>query len=311
MVLLPTWSAGDANSKDVATSNLNNGRLHLIQHIDEGKMEFVFSLQAGGAGDYMFNGHTFTMSDFEGSGGTYKKMRVVPADYNEPPDKLRKIERINIIFERRGSVVSAPIKIRKLGINLNEEKILPPPPEVKLINPHSFYAFKYNKQKAIDALEVRISAESMDITRELNKAEDGMALTPQWGEGQIPAGHSGDLTIAQMLGAPHDFEKGFEIEYVMNIPQAYFDENKIEIKPFIQAGEMGFYVWSGLTRDLSLYAGKGGKDIVVTLSSEDFLEQRQKRKNLIEMIGFGINRHGSTVSEAIIVKSITVKLSEN
>ena len=79
-VMLPKWSKDDANSTDIATRNVENGRLHSYQHIpmsdcsqsevtfeinipqeyiDEGKMEFVFSLQAGPAGGYLFNGHTY------------------------------------------------------------------------------------------------------------------------------------------------------------------------------------------------------------------------------------------------------------
>ena len=148
-IMQPKWSKNDASSTDVATSNVENGRLHSYQlipmsdctqsevsfeinipqeYIDESKMEFVFSFQASTAGDYMFNGHIYKMSEFAGSGGKYKKMVVVPADFNEPPAKQRKIERVNIIFERRGSVVSAPIKIRNLKIKLNEDKIVPPNP---------------------------------------------------------------------------------------------------------------------------------------------------------------------------------------
>ncbi len=328
--MLPKWSKDDANSTDVATRNVENGRLHSYQHIpmsdcsqsevtfeinipqayiDEGKMEFVFSLQAGTAGDYLFNGHTYKMSDFAGSGGKYKKMVVVPADYNEPSIKQRKIERVNIVFERRGSVVSAPIKIRNLKIKLNEDKIIPEPPDPVVTNPKSFYQFNYNSQVAIDKLEVRISAESMDITRQLNMDGNGMTLIPQWGEGQVPQGHTGDVTICQSLGAPHNFEP-FKIEYVFNIPKVYFDEGKMQITPFVQAGEKGYYVWSGVSRDLTGLASKAGQDLVITLSTEDFLVNKQKKKNLIETVGFKFDRHGSTITEPIILKSITVKLDE-
>ncbi|MBK6281372.1 MAG: hypothetical protein IPF54_00725 [Draconibacterium sp.] len=194
-----------------------------------------FLLQASTAGDYMFNGHTFTMSDFAGSGGKYKKMVVVPADFNDDFEKLRKIERVNIIFERRGSVVSAPIKIRNVEFMLNEDKIVPPAPDAVVTNPHSYYKFTYNTQAAIDSLEVRVSAESMDIPLQLNKAGEGMALLPQWGKGQVPPGHIGDVTIAQPLGAPHNFELPFKVEYIFNVPQAFIDENKIQFKPFVQA----------------------------------------------------------------------------
>jgi hypothetical protein len=330
-VMFPKWSKNDAQSSDVATRNVENGRLHLYQdipmsdcsqsevtfeinipqeYIDEGKMEFVFSLQASTAGDYLFNGHTYKMSDFAGSGGTYKMILVVPSDYNEPSIKQRKIERVNIIFERRGSVVSAPIKIRNLKIKLNEDKIVPEQPDVVVTNPKSFYQFGFNTREAIDKLEVRISAESMDITRQLNKAGDGMALIPQWGEGQVPQGHSGDVTICQSLGAPHNFEP-FKVEYVFNIPKAYFNEGKMQITPFVQAGEKGYYVWSGVSKDLSSFAAKADSDIILTLSSDDFLINKQKKKNLIETVGFKFDRHGSTLTEPIILKRILVKLDKN
>ncbi|MBV5313729.1 MAG: hypothetical protein JZU47_10560 [Prolixibacteraceae bacterium] len=328
--MLPKWSKDDANSTDVATRNIENGRLHSYQHIpmtdcsqsevsfeinipqkyiDEGKMEFVFSLQASSAGDYLFNGHTYKMSDFVGSGGKYKRMIVVPADYNEPSIKQRKIERVNIVFERRGSVVSAPIKIRNLKIKLNEDKIIPEPPDPVVTNPKSFYEFNYNNQASIDKLEVRISAESMDITRWLNKDGNGMALIPQWGEGQVSQGHTGDVTICQSLGAPHNFEP-FKVEYIFNIPKAYFNEGKMQITPFVQAGEKGYYVWSGVSRELSGFASKVGQDIIITLSTEDFLINKQKKKNLIETVGFKFDRHGSTITEPIILKSIIVNLDE-
>jgi len=312
----------------VATRNVENGRLHSYQHIaptdctqsevqldinmpqayiDEGKMEFIFSLQAGAAGDYLFNGRAYTMADFAGSGGTYKKLVVVPTDYHEDLEKLRKIERVNLIFERRGSVVSAPIKIRNLRITLNEDKIVPPAPDVRVTNPRSLYKFTYDTQAAIDALEVRVSAESMDITRRLDTAGDGLALVPRWGKGQVPEGHTGDVTIAQKLGAPHDFEP-FRVEYVFNLPQAYLDDGRIQIVPFVQAGEKGYYVWSGVGKDLSSFRGKAGQDVVLTLSTEDFLVNEQKKKNLIEMVGFKLDRHGSTVTEPILLKSITVRL---
>ncbi len=330
-VFLPKWSKEDANSPDVATRNIENGRLHSYQHIpvsdcsqsevtfeinipqsyiEEGKMEFVFSLQASTAGDYLFNGHTYKMSDFVGSGGTFKKMVVVPADYNEPSVKQRKIERVNIIFERRGSVVSAPIKIRNLKIKLNEDKIIPEPPDLVVTNPKSFYQFNYNTQAAIDKLEVRISTESMEITRWLNKDGNGMELIPQWSKAQVPEGHTGDVTICQSLGTPHNFEP-FKIEYVFNIPKAYFDEGKMQITPFVQAGEKGYYAWSGVSRDLSGFAAKADQDITITLSTADFLVNKQKKKNLIETIGFKFDRHGSSITRPIIMKSITVFLDKD
>lgn len=291
VVMQPTWSANDTSSTDVATRNVENGRLHSYQHIkmadftqsevefeinipkeyiDEGKMEFVFSLQAGTEGDYLFNGHTYKMNDFAGISDTYKKIVVIPADYNEPAIKQRKIERVNIIFERRGSLISAPIKIRNLKIKLNSEKIVPEPPDTIVTNSQSFYQFNYNTQAAVDSLKVWVSSESMDITRKLDTEADGVVFIPQWSEGQIPQGHTGDVTIGQPLGAPHNFEP-FKIEYVFNIPKAYFEEGKMQITPFVQAGKLGYFVWSGVARNLSAYADKAGQDIVITLSTEDFL----------------------------------------
>ena len=277
------------------------------EYIDEAKMEFVFSLQAGAAGDYLFNARTFKMSDFKGNGGTYKKMLVVASDFNDNLLKLRKIERFNIIFERKGSLVSAPIKIRNVKINLHEDKIIPLAEDVKVINPHSYYKFIYNTQEAINALQGWVSNESMDITRQLNKTGDGMSLIPQWGPGQIPQGHTGNVSVNQPLGARHNFEP-FKIEYVFSVPQAYLDENKMQIVLFVQAGEQGFYVWSGVSRNMSLFAGKAGQDVVLTLSSEDFVVNKQKQKNQIETVGFKFDRHGSTLTEPITLKSITVKL---
>jgi hypothetical protein len=176
-----------------------------------------------------------------------------------------------------------------------------------VVNPKSFYQFDYYTQEAIDKLEVRISAESMDITRRLNKDGKGMALIPQWGEGQVPLGHTGDVTICQSLGAPHNFEP-FKVEYIFDIPKAYFDEGKMQITPFVQAGEKGYYVWSGVSRVISGLALKAGQDVVITLSTEDFLVNKQKKKNLIETVGFKFDRHGSTITEPIILKSINVKL---
>ena len=330
VTMRPTWSGDDVRSADVATRNVEHGRLHAYQHVaptdctqsearfevnmpqayvDEGKLEFVFSLQAGAAGDYLFNGRTYTMADFAGSGGTYKQLVVVPADYHEDLEKLRKIERVNIIFERRGSLVSAPVKIRNLRIALNEDRIVPPAPDARVTNPRSRYTFTYDTQAAIDALEVRVSAESMDITRRLDTTAGGLVLVPRWGNGQVPEGHTGDVTIAQKLGAPHDFEP-FRVDYVFNIPQAYLDDGRLQIVPFVQAGERGYYVWSGVGKDLSSFSGKAGRDVVLTLSSEDFLVNPQKKKNLIEMVGFKLDRHGSAVSEPILLKSITVKLGD-
>jgi|GEM_PF-2743133 len=67
-------------------------------------------------------------------------------------------------------------------------------------------------------------------------------------------------------------------------------------------------MWRGVSRDLFDYVNKVGQDLVLTLSTEDFRINKQKKKNLIEIVGFIFERKGSTVIEPIILKSITVKL---
>jgi hypothetical protein len=325
-VMTPTWSPSDRGSSDVGVRNIENGRLQLYQlieakdcsqavsgfeismpeeYIAEGKLELVFALQAGAKGDYLFNGRTFTMADFAGNGGKYKKVTVSALDYHEPLEKLRAIERVSFIFERKGSTISAPVKIRRVTMDLNTEKITPPAELVRVKNPKSFYEFTYTTQSNVDGLTARVSAESMDITRRVNDAKDGMALIPQWKVGQIPAGHSGSVTLVQPLGAINDFER-FEAEYVLNIPKAYFDEGKLDLWIFIQAGETGYHRWSGTQRPLASFAEKAGQDVVLKVTEEDF--RRGKQRNQIEMMGLQLNRNGSTVTEAIMLKRITVKL---
>lgn len=330
VVMQPTWSINDTSSTETSVRNINNGRLHTYQnikqsdctqseiqfeinipqeYITEGKLEFIFSLQAGAEGDYLFNARKFKMSDFAKNGDTYKKIIVVASDFNDDPLKLRKIERVNFIFERKGSIISAPIKIRNVEIFLHKELIIPTKEEVKIVNPHSYYQFLYNSQKPINSLNVWVSTESMDITRKLNQNGNGVVFIPQWGNGEIPEGHTGNVSINQPLGAKHNFEP-FEIEYVFNIPQAYIDENKMQIVLFVQAGEDGFYVWSGVARELSLFSKQAGQDVTIRLSSEDFKINKQKKKNQIESIGFKFDRNGSILKEPIILKSITVKLDD-
>jgi hypothetical protein len=328
-VITPTWSTRDRESGDTGIRNVANSRLHLYQliqcsdctqadisfeinmpqdYIDEGRLELVFALQAGARGDYLFNGRTFTVDDFAESGGRYKKMIVRAPDYNEPLEKLRAIERVNFIFERRGSTISAPIKIRRVAMDLNSARVTPPVKEARIKNPKSFYEFSYATQSDVDGLQTRVSAESMDITRRVNDAGDGVALMPQWKAGQIPAGHTGNVVLFQSLGAPHHFDP-FEVQYLMNIPQAYFDEGKLDLYLFIQAGEAGYYRWSGTQRPLASFAEKAGQDVVLTMTEEDFRTQGKKR-NQIELIGLQLNRNGSTVTEPIMLKRITVKLAE-
>ena len=325
-VMTPTWSPNDRESNDVGIRNIENGRLQLYQLVDakdcsqavssfeismpqeyiaEGKLELVFALQAGAKGDYLFNGRTFTMADFAGNGGKYKKLTVSAPDYHEPSEKLRAIERVSFIFERKGSTISAPIKIRRVAIHLNTEKIIPPAGVVRVKNPKSFYEFTYTTQANVAGLTARVSAESMDITRRVNDAKDGMALIPQWKAGQIPAGHSGSVTLVQPLGAINDFER-FEAQYALNIPKAYFDEGKLDLWIFIQAGEPGYHRWSGTPRPLTAFAEKAGQDVVLTVTQEDFSQGKQR--NQIEMVGLQLNRNGSTVTEPIMLKRIAVKL---
>jgi hypothetical protein len=277
-------------------------------YIDEGKLELVFALQAGAMGDYLFNGRTFTMADFAGNGGRFKKLTVSAPDYHEPSDKLRAIERVSFIFERKGSTISAPVKIRRVAIDLNTKKIIPSAEMVRVKNPKSFYEFTYTTQANVDGLTARVSAESMDITRRVNDARDGVALIPQWKAGQIPAGHSGSVTLVQPLGAINDFER-FEAEYVLNIPKAYFDEGKLELWIFIQAGEAGYYRWSGTQRPLAAFAQKAGRDVVLNVTEEDF--RQGKQRNQIEVVGLQLNRNGSTVTEPLMLKRITVRLPED
>jgi endoglucanase len=329
-VITPTWSQSDRQSTDISIQNIDHGRLHLYQHIealdctqadsffeirmpkayiDEGKMELVFALQAGEKGDYLFNGRTFSMSEFVGNDGEYKKLIVHASDYNEPSDKLRSIERVTFILERKGSVVSAPIKIRRISMDLNTEKIIPPAEEVRVKNPKSYYEFNYTNQAELDGLQVRVSNESMDITRRINGTKDGIELTPQWKVGQIPNGHTGNVVLVQSLGGIHHFDP-FEVEYLLKIPKAYFDEGKLDLYLFVQAGEVGHYRWSGTQRPLASFGEKAGQDVVLKMTEEDFRTQGKKR-NQIEMVGIQLNRNGSTVTEPIELKRIVVKLPED
>ena len=327
-VITPTWSKSDRQSSDINVQNVDHGRLHLYQHIeakdctqadsffeirmpkeyiDEGKIELVFALQAGEKGDYLFNGRTFTMSEFADNDGEFKKLIVHASDYNEPSDKLRSIERVTFVLERKGSVVSAPIKIRQISMDLNTEKIIPLAAEVRVKNPKSHYEFNYTNQVELDGLQVRVSNESMDITRRINGTQDGVELTPQWKEGQIPNGHSGNVVLVQSLGgAPHHFDP-FEVEYLLKVPKAYFDEGKLDLYLFVQAGEAGRYRWSGTQRPLASFAENAGQDIVLKMTEEDFRTQGKKR-NQIEMVGIQFNRNGSSVTEPIVLKRIKVQL---
>jgi len=328
-IIRPTWSRTDTNSDIPGNRNIDNSKLHIYQliaasdctqvdaffeisipqeYIDEGKLEFVFSLQAGAKGDYLFNGRTFTMEDFASVGDSYKKMTVNVKEFKEPEEKQRAIERVNFIFHRNGSMVSQPIKIRRFAMDLNSEKITPPLDDVKVVNPNSTYLFSYNTEASIRTLQARISAEDMDITKRPNEDETAVDLIPQWGPGQIPAGHSGKVTLVQPLGAIHDFEQ-FEVQYALSIPEAYFEEGKLDIYLFIQAGLAGFDRWSGTQRPLSSFADKAGRDIVLTMTEKDFQHQGKKR-NQIEVVGLQLNPHGSTITEPIILKSIIVKLPE-
>lgn len=328
-VITPLWSSKDIDSKELGVSNVNTSKLHIYQlisasdcsqsesyfeiqipsaYVTEGKMEFVFSLQAGEKGDYMFNGRKFTMADFKDNGASYKKLVVKAVDFNEPLDKLRAIERVNFVFHRNGSNISLPIKIRRVSIHFNNDKITPILPDIKVKNPNSFYNFKYDTQTAIDGIFARVSSEDLDITRTFNHSKKAMTLTPQWGPQTLPNGHSGKVTLVQALGAIHDFER-FEVQYLLNIPKAYFVEGKLDVYLFIQAGETGYGRWSGSQRSLASFKDKAGQDVLLTLTEEDF-KHHGKKRNQIEFVGLQLNPHGSTTLEPITLKSITVKLPE-
>jgi hypothetical protein len=323
----PQWSTSDQASAVRGVSNVETSRLHIYQlmplrdstqveidfeinmpkqYVEEGKMQFVFSLQAGARGDYLFNGRTFTMADFVDSAGAYKKIHITASEFNEPADKLRAIERINLLFHRRGSMVSAPISIRNLGLRFNTAKIAPPAPDVLVVNPKSFYTFAYNNQRTIDQFSTRISAEDLDIGRSLDTGKQALQLSPLWTADKLPQGHTGKVTLWQPLGAMHNFDR-FEVQYVLNIPKPYFEEGKLNIYLFVQAGPTGYGRWSGSERKLTTIAGKGGQDVVLTLTDEDFKTQGKKR-NQIEVVGLQLIPNGSNLTEPILIKSITVKL---
>jgi hypothetical protein len=58
---------------------------------------------------------------------------------------------------------------------------------------------------------------------------------------------------------------------------------------------------------LTAIADKGGQDVVLTLTHEDFKTQGKKR-NQIEVVGLQLIPNGSNLTEPILLKSITVKL---
>lgn len=329
-VVTPTWAAADAASADPGIRNTADSKLYLFQlvpradctqsesafeisvppaYVAEGRLGVMFCLQGDKYDDYLFNGKLFTMSDFADANGGFKKFVVKASDFAEPEAKRRGIERVGLTFFRNGSLVSAPIRIRQIAVTLNRSKIAPPVALAPVKNPAAFYEFKYTSPAAIARLETRASAESMDITRRLDDAGDGAALIPQWQPGQVPAGHPGNVHVYQSLGAPHDFAQ-FEVQYRMNIPRAYFTEGKIALYLCIQAGESGYFVWSGTQKSLAAFADRAGQDVVFTLNQDDFKTGGGKKRDRIEFVGLQINRNGSTVTEPILLKQITVKLPE-
>lgn len=329
-VVTPTWSSSDAESKDPGISNTANSKLFVYQlvprsdctqsesafeisvppaYVAEGRLGVMFCLQGDKHDDYLFNGKLFAMPDFADPNGGFKKFVVKASDFVEPEAKRRGVERVGLTFFRNGSMISAPIRIRQITVQLNRAKIVPPVVLAPVKNPASFYEFRYTTPAAIARLETRVSAESMDITRRLDDAGDGAALIPQWQLGQVPEGHPGNVHIYQSLGAPHDFAQ-FEVQYRMNIPRAYFTEGKIALYLCIQAGESGYFVWSGTQKSLAAYADRAGEDVVITLNHDDFKMGGGKKRDRIEFIGLQINRNGSTVTEPILLKRITVKLPE-
>ncbi len=327
-VITPTWSAGDAESPDPAIRNTANSKLFLFQlvprsdctraestfeisvppaYVAEGRLGVMFCLQGDKRDDYLFNGKLLTMQDFATDAGGFRTFRVKASDFNEPEAKRRGVERVGFSFFRNGSMVSAPIRIRRIAVQLNSDQVVPPAPEVAIWNPASFYEFSYTTPAAVAQLETRVSSESMDIARRLDEAGTGAALLPQWAHGQGPAGHPGNVHVYQSLGAPHDFAQ-FEVRYLMQVPRAYFTEGRIELYLCIQAGEAGHFVWSGVPRPLAAFATQAGQDAVLTLTQDDFRAGGGKRRDKIEFVGLQINRNGSTVTEPILLKRITVVL---
>ena len=325
--VMPLWSAKDTQSGTKGISNVETSRLHMYQlmsprdctqvevefeinmpkqYVAEGKMQFVFSLQAGAQGDYLFNGRTFTMADFAGSAGSYKKIRIAAVDFNEPPEKLRAIERINLLFHRKGSMESAPISIRNLGLRFNSDKIVPPAPEPMVVNPKSHYLFNYDNSNAIGAITARISDEDLDIGRSLDVSKAVLQLSPLWASDRLPPGHSGKVTLVQPLGSIHNFEH-FEVQYVLNIPKPYFLEGKLNLYLFVQAGSAGYGRWSGSERKLIAFADRAGQDVVLTLTDKDF-KSHGKKRNQIEVVGLQLIPNGAQVVDPITLKSISVSL---
>ena len=109
------------------------------------------------------------------------------------------------------------------------------------------------------------------------------------------------------LVVPNTLLIPFEVEYLLKVPKAYFDEGKLDLYLFVQAGEAGRYRWSGTQRPLASFAENAGQDIVLKMTEEDFRTQGKKR-NQIEMVGIQFNRNGSSVTEPIVLKRIKVKL---
>ncbi len=276
-------------------------------YIDEGKLSFVFSLQGGKEDDYLFNGRSYTMGEFAGSKGAYKTMVVKAGDFVEDEKKRRGIQRVGFTFYRNGSMVSAPIRIRRVAVDLHSARVVPPAPEVPVTNPSSSYQFSYTTQADVARVQAKVSKESMDITRMLADSKDAVALIPQWKAGQVPEGHTGNVYVGEALGAPHNFAE-FEVQFLVNIPKAYFDEGKLDLYLCIQAGESGYFVWSGVQRPLAGFADKAGKDVVLTLTQADFAGGQGKKRNRIEFVGIQLNRHGSTVTEPILLRKISVTL---
>jgi hypothetical protein len=224
--------------------------------------------------------------------------------------KRRGIQRVGFTLHRNGSMISAPIKIRHISVKLNSAKVVPLPPEVEITNPASAYEFAYVTQAAIDQVQAESSAEALDIPRRLGAGGQGMVLLPQWSPDRLPQGHSGVAYLKQPLGTPHNFSR-FEVQYMVNIPRAYFAEGKLDIYLCIQAGEAGNGVWSGAQRKLASFADKAGQDVVLTLTQDDFLPGHGghgKKRNQIEYVALQLVPHGSAVSEPILLKKISVKL---
>ena len=86
-----------------------------------------------------------------------------------------------------------------------------------------------------------------------------------------------------------------------------FDEGKLDLYLFIQAGAEGFHRWSGSQRRLSSFVADADRDVVLTLTERDFAQQG-KQRNQIEFVGLQLIPNGSALNQPLLLKSIEVQL---